>query len=108
MNKSQESQINQVLKDCRKEINSLDNEIIKLLGKRFKIVRKVAKIKAKKGIPSFLSGRIIEVRERVMKLARKHRVDPDFVYGMYNSMIMHACLEEDELMAKDSNKGNKK
>lgn len=101
MNQSKQNQINGVLKDYRKEINFLDEEIIKLIGKRFKIVRKLAKIKEENEIPVFLPNRILEVTDRAVSLAKKYDVDPKFIYGMYNSMIMHSCLLEEAEISKE-------
>lgn len=100
MNKSGQKQINTVLKGYRDEINLLDEEILKLIGKRFKIIRKISKVKEEKSIPVFTPDRIREVIARAETLAKKHDIDPKFVYGMYNSMIMHSCLLEDAIINK--------
>ena len=89
-----------ILKTYRKEINELDDQILKLIGKRFGVIRKVAKIKEKQGLPSFLHDRVVAVRARAMKLGEKYGIDPKFVYGMYTSMIMHSCILEDDNMDK--------
>jgi len=100
MKESNQKRAKVILKTYRKEINELDNEILKLIGKRFAVIRKVARIKEKTGLPSFLHDRVMVVIERAVKLGKKYKINEKFVYGMYSSMIMHACMLEDENMNK--------
>ena len=88
-----------LLKTHRQSIDDLDDQIMDLLGKRFAIVREVAQIKAKNGIPSYLSDRVIEVRERNAQKGQSLGIDPEFVRMMYTLMIYQSCAEEDKLMA---------
>lgn len=96
------------LKAYRKEIDKLDDQIIKLLGKRVKVVNKVAALKVKSGIPSFIINRVIEVIERATKVGVRHGVSKEFIRDMYRSMIMHACILEEDLMKKQKKAKSKK
>ncbi|MBI1214725.1 MAG: hypothetical protein GC185_02775 [Alphaproteobacteria bacterium] len=98
------------LKPFRKEIDKLDAELMKLLGKRFGIVRKVAKVKIEHDIPSFLGGRVDEVRENAVAHGLKYGIDPQFVRTMYTLMIYQSCALEDSLKheAKQKASGKKK
>lgn len=101
MNKSEQDKINKDLKNYRKEIDLLDREIVRLIGKRFKIVRKLAIIKGKKGISVFIPSRIKDVLEKVSDWAEKYGVDRNFICGIYKSMIMHSCLLENEIVQRE-------
>jgi len=90
----------EILKDFRTEINELDDELMQLIGKRFDIMRKVAVVKDKYELPSFLYDRVIQVRDNAIELGKKYNVNPNFTYGLYTSMIMHSCILEDEEMEK--------
>jgi chorismate mutase-like protein len=100
MKESNQEQSKRVLKPYRKQIDAIDDQILKLLGARFKIVRKVAKIKAQHIIPSFLHDRVVEVRERCAKLGLKYGIDPDFVRILYSTIIYQSCTIEDEIKHK--------
>lgn len=97
MKESNQEQAKRLLKPHRKQIDAIDDQILKLMGERFKIVRKVAKIKADKAIPSFLHDRVVEVRERCAKLGLKYGIDPDFVRILYSTIIYQSCTIEDEI-----------
>ena len=104
MKESRQDIARKLLKPYRKQIDDLDVQILKLLGKRFGIVRKVAKIKAKHGIPSFLHDRVVEVRERCVKLGKIYGINPDFVRLLYSAIIYQSCATEDEIKEKSGKK----
>ena len=87
MKESNQESIRKLLKPYRRQIDDLDEKILKLLGARFQIVRKVAKIKARHGIPSFLHSRVEEVRERCARIGSKYGIDPAFVRVLYSAII---------------------
>lgn len=89
------------LKEYRKQIDALDNEIVALLGKRFEIVRAVGRMKARENIPVVQSARVDEVKDRVAALALKHDLEPDFIRNLYQAMIDHAHNLEDNFLSKD-------
>lgn len=87
--------IKKTLKPFRKEIDEIDDQILKLLGKRFSIVRKVAKVKIKHDIPAFLGDRVAEVRERAAENGKKYGIDPQFLRTLYTLIIYQSCATED-------------
>lgn len=91
----------QELKDLRQKIDLLDDEIVELLGQRFEIVREVASLKAKKGIPAVLPDRIEEVKTRCAQIGAGQGLDPRFVTNLYEMIIAYACsLEENTISGK--------
>jgi para-aminobenzoate synthetase len=104
MKESNQERAAKLLKPHRKQIDKLDNQILKLLGQRFDVVRKVAKIKAKHNLPSFLHGRVMEVRRNSVRLAKTYGIDPQFAYLLYSAIIYQSCAMEDELKAKQKKK----
>ena len=83
------------LKPFRRRIDALDDKIIALLGKRFGIVRAVGELKAQHNFPSYISDRVVEVRERNAAHGAKYGIDPDFVRMLYSLIIYQSCAEED-------------
>lgn len=53
------------LKDIRKELDALDDELIKLFLKRMSLSEEVAKIKIRDGLPLVHQGREDEIIERL-------------------------------------------
>ncbi|MBI3440380.1 MAG: chorismate mutase [Proteobacteria bacterium] len=104
MQESNQKRAARLLKPYRKQIDALDNRILKLLGQRFAIVRKVAKIKTEHNLPSFMYGRVMEVREKSVKLAKNYGIDPRFIYHLYSSIIYYSCAVEDAIKAKQKKK----
>jgi len=99
MKHKNEPDLKTLLKPFRVQIDALDDKIVALLGKRFDIVRQVADIKAKNDLPSYLSDRVVEVRERNAATGKKHGVDPDFMRMLYSLIIYQSCATEDMIKA---------
>lgn len=100
MKESNQQRARKILKPYRKQLDVLDDQILKLLGKRFGIIRKVAKIKTKYDLPSFLHDRVEEVRNTRVALGKKYGINPQFVYALYSAIIYQSCAEEDALKTK--------
>jgi len=100
MKESNQQRAKEILKPYRKEIDDLDDQILKLLGKRFAIVRKVAEIKTKHELPAFLLDRVEEVRNSRMVRGKKYGINPQLVYMLYSAIIFEACGLEDQIKAK--------
>lgn len=100
MKESNQQRAKKILKPYRKQIDDLDNQILKLLGTRFGVIRKVARVKIKHGLPSFLHDRVEEVRNRCVKIGKKHGIEPEFLYVLYSTIIYKSCATEDEIRAK--------
>lgn len=104
MKKRNQADLKTTLKPFRIEIDRLDDEIMKLLKKRFGVVRKVARIKTKHDFPSYISDRVVQVRERNAVTAKKYGIDPDFIRMLYSLIIYQSCAEEDIIKYKTKKK----
>lgn len=83
------------LRPFRGKIDALDDKIMALLAKRFAIVRQVGELKAAHNFPSYISDRVVQVRERNAATGKKYGIDPDFVRMLYSLIIYQSCAEED-------------
>jgi len=61
------------LKTIRQEINKTDEEIVKLLDKRFEIVKTVVAVKKQLGIPIFQKEREKEVISKVGNISKNSK-----------------------------------
>lgn len=79
----------------RQQIDALDEEIIRALGERFDVVRKVGKFKADTGIAVMQPDRIEQIKNRCTLLGEQYGVRPGFLHDMYDLIIRESCqLEE--------------
>lgn len=88
------------LTDFRRELNSVDEQIVRLLGRRFAICCAVGHYKREHGIPMMQPGRVAEVKERCARMAREHHVDAEFAVRLFAMIIDEACRMEDEIIDK--------
>jgi chorismate mutase-like protein len=84
----------------RQQLNSLDEQIVRLLGRRFEICRAAARYKREHGIPMMQPGRVAEVKERCARIAGENAVDADFMRRLFSMIIDEACRMEDEIIDK--------
>ncbi|WP_448204771.1 chorismate mutase [Azospirillum sp. sgz302134] len=87
------------LSPLRAEIDALDAEIIDLLGRRFDVVRRVAVIKQREGLPSVLPDRVEAVKDRAAALGQVQGLDPGFMKTLYQTIIDEACRVEEDFFA---------
>lgn len=82
----------------RQQLNALDEEIVRLLARRFQVCRAVAHHKRDHGIPMMQPGRVAEVKERCARMAGDLGVDPEFARRLYGVIIDEACRMEDAII----------
>ena len=86
------------LSDFRSRLNTLDENLLDLLGERYDICREVAKYKKAESIPMMQSARVREVKERCAQLGIQRQLDPGFVKKLYTLIIDESCRIEDEII----------
>lgn len=85
-------------KNIRTKIDSLDDEILKLFGERFLLVREAGEIKAKHNLELVQKDRVKEVLDRVAKTGSSHGLDPSFVQNLYELIISEAHNKERKII----------
>lgn len=78
------------LSKVRKEIDEIDEALMKLFKKRNKVMEKVAKIKKKNGIPIVQKARESEINKKLDKFAKKHGLRKTFLQRVWKNMIDEA------------------
>jgi chorismate mutase len=86
------------LVEYRARIDAIDDDLIKLLGRRYAICRDVARYKKERQIPMMQTNRVKQVKERCAELALLQGVDPEFVRELYTLIIEEACRIEDRII----------
>lgn len=82
------------LDDYRREIDALDEQIIKLLVDRFDVVKAVGDLKAREGLSVIQSERAEQVKARVAALANARGLDGELLRAIYTLIIDHAHVLE--------------
>ena len=75
------------MSDIRKEIDRIDESLIKQLAERQRWVEKAVVVKKRDGLPARDDARIRQVIDHVRVLARAHKVDPALVEAMWTEMV---------------------
>lgn len=86
------------LGDIRRQIDHIDEELIKLLAERQRCVEKAILIKKRDGIPARVPGRIDQVIDNARILARAHKVDPAMVEAMWTEMVEWFVAHEERTL----------
>lgn len=83
-----------LLKDLRKQIDHIDQEIISLLWKRLRVVKKIWKLKKENNIPPLQTNRWNEVLKKVKTKAEKKWINPVFIEKIWNNIHEEALKIE--------------
>lgn len=75
------------LEDCRKRLDVVDQEIIRLFGERYNIRRDVKRIKNEVGLPVQDPARVKVVIDQVVEHAKTYNVPTDFARALYELVI---------------------
>ena len=87
------------MKELRKELDLLDNELIKLVSKRFKFIEQAAIIKD--DISKIRDNdRIEDIIKRLRKLAKNNDISPDIVEKLWRYIIELSIELETEIYSK--------
>ncbi|MBL4589304.1 MAG: chorismate mutase [Alphaproteobacteria bacterium] len=87
-----------VLKPFRDQIDVLDEEIVRLLGHRVQIVRKVAISKHENGLSVVRPKRMEVVLDKAEELAKSNDIKPSVVRHIYATLIDYAHELEQEII----------
>jgi chorismate mutase len=86
------------LEPFRRRLDTLDEQIPRLLGERFEVCREIALHKRMHGIPMMQPQRVVEVRARYLARGAEFQLPPDFTEALFDLMIAATCRMEDELI----------
>ncbi|NTD97609.1 chorismate mutase [Agrobacterium tumefaciens] len=90
------------LESNRKKIDSLDQQLIQLLGQRELVVKEIGIYKAKNNIPPLQAARFQQVLEKNIAEGKKHDLSPDFVTEVFNAIHKESLRKEEEIKSSHS------
>ena len=86
------------MSDIRKEIDRIDESLVKLLAERQRWVEKAVVTKKRERLPARDEARMRQVIDHVRVLARAHNVDPALVETMWTEMVEWFIAYEERSM----------
>lgn len=87
------------LEVLRREIDAVDERFVELLAERFRITRRVGRIKAERGLPAQDSIREAQIDAKVRRLAAEYELDASLVSDVLRAVIDRVVAEHRELNA---------
>ena len=90
------------LESNRKKIDSLDQQLIELLGQRELVVKEIGIYKAKNHIPPLQAARFKQVLDKNIAAGKKHDLSPDFVTEVFNAIHKESLRKEEEIKSGHS------
>ena len=91
----------ETLSDLRREIDALDEELVRLLASRLRVVQRVVKVKARDGLPANIPERVEEVVAAARHRARAEGLPPELAELLWREMVSWIIAYEDRHLAKD-------
>jgi 4-amino-4-deoxychorismate mutase len=82
----------------RARLDTLDDEIARLLGERFEVCREIALYKNAHEIPMMQPERVDQVRARYLQRGCEVDLPEDFTRDLFDLLIGATCRMEDELI----------
>lgn len=87
------------LADCRREIDSIDAEILSLLNRRAEVAEKVGLLKAKAGIPIVDLDREDEILHKILR-GKKGLLEDDSIVKIFCQIILESRHIQVKAIAK--------
>ena len=92
--------VDAALKIQRQKIDSLDNQMLKIIGLREQVVKEVGLYKAKNNVPPLQSARFQQVLEKNIKLGKEFGLSAEFVTELMNAIHKESLRIEEEIKAQ--------
>ncbi len=86
------------LTELRKNLDDIDDKLLELLVKRFKIIFLIGQHKKENQIPMMQNHRVDHVINKSKSIAEKNNLNPKFFERIYQTIIDVACDMEDEII----------
>ncbi|RJQ51235.1 MAG: 3-deoxy-7-phosphoheptulonate synthase [Nitrospiraceae bacterium] len=93
---SDDSEFQTRIKELRLEVDSIDEHLIRLIGKRMEIVRKMGDIKRKKNISTLQPQRWLEILASRQDMGKEYNLSEEFIFQLFQSVHEEAIRHQEE------------
>ena len=91
--------IDEALKVHRQKIDSLDDQLLKIIGLREQIVKEVGVYKAKNNVPPLQPARFQQVLEKNIAIGKQLGLSAEFITELMNAIHKESLRIEEEIKA---------
>ena len=91
--------VDAALKVHRQKIDSLDNQLLKIIGLREQIVKEVGIYKAKNNVPPLQTARFQQILEKNIALGKQMGLSAEFITELMNAIHKESLRIEEEVKA---------
>lgn len=84
--------------DLRRDIDVVDEKLVKLLAERQRLVEAVIAVKQREGLPARIPARVDYVIDRARVLARAHHLDPALAESIWTEMVEWFVAHEERTL----------
>lgn len=92
MDKAMKGIVEKELQFLRENIDRTDEEIIRLIGERFKYTKQIGLFKAKYGLPIRSVKREKELLARIGKLSKEEGLDDKMTKKIWKMIVKNVCM----------------
>jgi len=89
--------VDAALKVRRQKIDSLDNQLLKIIGLREQIVKEVGVYKAKNNVPPLQAARFQQILEKNIALGKQMGLSAEFISELMNAIHKESLRIEEEV-----------
>ena len=90
------------LKLIRQQIDAIDAQLIRLLGERLDVARRIADVKSENNLSVFQPKRWEEVLQRKLQIAADAGIDPQFIKGVYEKIHAESIRVQLDMPPKET------
>lgn len=91
--------VDAALKVQRQKIDSLDNQLLKIIGLREQIVKEVGIYKAKNNVPALQAARFQQILEKNIALGKQMGLSAEFITELMTAIHKESLRIEEEVKA---------
>ncbi len=84
--------VNAELESLRRQIDTIDADIVELLASRFRITAQVGELKARDGLAAVDSAREARQQARYRELAELHGLNPELLVNVFRQVIAQVVV----------------
>lgn len=85
------------LSELREKIDQIDDQIIDLISRRFKLTGEIGQIKVDKSLPALDERREEQIISRVVKKSKDLSVNPELINSIFKSILSETVSNHQKL-----------
>jgi isochorismate pyruvate lyase len=87
----------------RREIDAIDDDLMRLLSRRFDVCMRISRLKGTLGLPVVVQDREEHVLDRIASRAGEREIPPEFARRLWRVIIEQAREVENDTMSRERN-----